>query len=71
MINCTRFVIYTSPYYLVSYKTTEQSDRHANTQLAFEIAAEHLGIPVRSIFHLICIVLTADRFAYHTAIARG
>ena len=24
-----------------------QSDRHANTRLAFDVAAEHLGIPVR------------------------
>lgn len=24
-----------------------QSDRHGNTQLAFDVAAEHLGIPVR------------------------
>ena len=25
-----------------------QTDKRANTQLAFQVAAEHLGIPVRS-----------------------
>jgi hypothetical protein len=46
----------------------EQFDRHGNTQLAFEIAAEHLGIPVSNIFHVSCVLFSA---IYHTAITRG
>lgn len=37
-----------------------QADRHANTQLAFTVAAEHLGIPVSfTIFEPICRRLTS------------
>ncbi|CCL98843.1 uncharacterized protein FIBRA_00849 [Fibroporia radiculosa] len=30
---------------LIDYATLDKTDRHGNTQLAFEVAAQHLGIP--------------------------